>query len=247
MSEAGTEAGVPSPAAAGRRSPAAGSPARSAVKRAVDISVAVVGLVATSPIVGFLLVASAVTFRANPMFVQRRIGRGGREIPVPKIRTLPPGSPPDADKRALIGTSVPRLARFMRRTHLDELPQLWSVLVGHMSLVGPRPEMPGLAAHFDPEHARIRTSMRPGITGLWQVSEGVVGLIRDTPEYDLVYVRNWSLRLDAWILWRTLRVYLPGHRPVTMDDVPSWAGGPAGKREMGRLALVPGRPDTDGG
>ena len=93
----------------------------------------------------------------------------------------------------------------MRRLHLDELPQLFLVVIGKMSLVGPRPEMHSLTTHYGDEFAAQRTQVRPGCTGLWQISEHCTKMIFEHPEFDLQYVQNRSLRFDMWIIARTLQ------------------------------------------
>ena len=92
----------------------------------------------------------------------------------------------------------------LRGHHLDELPQLWLVIAGKMTLVGPRPEMPTLSASFDREFVADRVSVKPGCTGLWQVSQGSRGLIGESPEWDRHYVEHATLRLDLWIMFRTV-------------------------------------------
>lgn len=195
-------------------------------KRAVDLAV-VVGL---APLWGpLVLVLAAVVWledRASPFFGQERIGEDGRTFRAWKLRTMVP----DADavlQRALDADPVlrdeweqfyklekdPRITRVghvLRRTSLDELPQLYNVLTGKMSLVGPRP-LPRYHHEDLPERVRqLRERVRPGITGLWQVSgrsdTGTAGMER----WDPYYVRNWSPWLDAVILVRTFRVVVRG-------------------------------------
>ena len=91
-----------------------------------------------------------------------------------------------------------------------------------MSLVGPRPEMQVVAATFDPDFVEERLRLRPGCTGLWQVSVRADQLIGEAPEYDCYYVHNSCIRLDLWILWRTAVQLLPGVGRVTLQDVPRW-------------------------
>jgi lipopolysaccharide/colanic/teichoic acid biosynthesis glycosyltransferase len=103
-----------------------------------------------------------------------------------------------------------------------------------MSLVGPRPEMPGLHAQLGPDFAKMRTQVRPGCTGLWQISERCDHLIGEAPEYDAFYLTHRSLRLDAWILWRTLVMVARG-TTVNLAKVPSWT---LGRGEAARLPVV---------
>jgi lipopolysaccharide/colanic/teichoic acid biosynthesis glycosyltransferase len=195
-------------------------------KRAFDIAAGLVLVLVTLPALLVLLLASAVSYRSWPLFTHERLGRGGKPFRFAKIRSLPVCTDGYADKYSLREVRISGVGRFLRRTHLDELPQLWQVVTGQLSLVGPRPEMPGLASRFDPEFVAARLAVRPGVTGLWQVSEGVKGLIGESPEYDLWYLERMSPRFDLWILWRTVRKVLPGGGHVTLADVP-WCVVPA--------------------
>lgn len=194
------------------------------MKRAIDGVVAVVLSIVTAPIVILLLIGSAVTYRAVPLFVQPRLGLDGRVFRCVKVRTLPTSAPVDADKYSVAAIEPGRWGRTLRRRHLDELPQLWLVATGRMSLVGPRPEMPRLAATFDADFVAERTTVRPGCTGLWQVSVDVARLIGEAPEYDLHYVRHHTLRLDAWIIGRTVTTLLGGPKITSLGDIPAWTG-----------------------
>jgi len=184
-------------------------------KRVIDVLCAGVGLVLASP----LLLSIALHVRraegAPVIYRQMRIGLNGRPFEVLKFRTMVP----DAERqvaqlelfnevrgRAFKITNDPRLTRsgrFLRRTSLDELPQLWNVLRGEMSLVGPRPPLPAEVRDYDVWHRR-RLSMKPGMTGLWQVSA------RNDPDFDqwvqrdLEYIDRWSLWLDLKILALTV-------------------------------------------
>jgi lipopolysaccharide/colanic/teichoic acid biosynthesis glycosyltransferase len=192
-------------------------------KRVVDVAVGVpLCLAFAVPIALFALVL-AVQLRGTPLFIHRRIGRGGRLIAIPKLRTLPTTTPRYADKTAVDLEPVSRFAALLRRTHLDELPQLFLVPLGHLSLVGPRPRMLSEAMACGDEYfATIRTSVAQGCTGLWQISHAQRARVSDGPEFDHFYVENHSLRLDVWIMWRTLLMFVGG-RPVGLDDVPRWA------------------------
>lgn len=104
---------------------------------------------------------------------------------------------------------VTRAGRRLRRYSIDELPQLMNVLRGDMSLVGPRPALPTEVEQYD-DWVRNRLKVKPGMTGLWQVSGRTETSFADYVRYDLFYIRNWSLSLDFWILWRTLRAVFTG-------------------------------------
>lgn len=194
-------------------------------KRVLDLLVGVPLALLALPFVAVLAVGSAITLRAWPLFVQRRVGRGGREFPFVKLRTLPTSAPSAVDKYHLDGVRIPAFCRFLRHRHLDELPQLLLVPIGWMSLVGPRPDMPKVLAHYPAELAEARSCVRPGCTGLWQVSTSVSKLIYEAPEYDVAYVLRGSVRLDLWILVRTFRVYLPRPRYIESCDIPKWTLG----------------------
>lgn len=189
------------------------------IKRVLDVLVATTLLLLTLPVLLLALLGSAVALRAWPFFVQERVGLDGRTFRFLKIRTLPPSTPAYADKYELTSVRIPAFTQALRRLHLDELPQLLLVLTGRMSLVGPRPELPNLHERLDPAFARLRTSVRPGCTGPWQVSDKREGLIGEAPEYDAYYVQHQSLRLDAKVLAHTARQMLGFDRPLRLDDL----------------------------
>jgi len=191
-------------------------------KRAFDLAAGVALSIVTAPIIALLAVGSAVSFRAWPLFVQERLGQDGRPFCFIKLRTLPTGTPADADKYTVAATTTTRWGRYLRASHLDELPQCWLVVTGRMSLVGPRPEMPALAARFDAAFMGERLAVRPGITGPWQVSTASSGLIGEAPEFDRLYLAHAGLRLDAWVLLRTA-VVLVSRRPLPLERFPGWA------------------------
>ena len=190
-------------------------------KRAIDVVLAALGLAILSPVL--LLVAIIVRLREGKpvLFWQTRVGVHGRPFRVVKFRTMVPGAEAlldDLEARNEISgpafklTADPRLTgtgRWLRSTSIDELPQLWNVLRGEMSLVGPRPPLPREVAAYDVWHRR-RLSMQPGITGLWQVAA------RRDPDFDrwvrldLDYIDRWSLWLDLKIIARTIPAMLAG-------------------------------------
>jgi lipopolysaccharide/colanic/teichoic acid biosynthesis glycosyltransferase len=192
-------------------------------KRAVDIILGTLLAVAALPLIVILAIGCAIVLRAWPFYAQRRVGKDGREFVMPKLRTLRPSVPGDATKYELDQAQIPRFCRFLRRTHLDELPQLLLVPIGLMSLVGPRPEMPSLLARYPEDVVFRRTRVRPGCTGLWQVSGASTGLIHESPEFDLAYIELCNTRLDLWILYRTLLISITRRADATLTDVPAWA------------------------
>ena len=184
----------------------------SVAKRTLDLVIGVPLAVLCSPVIAVLALGSAVSLRSWPIFVQDRVGLGGARFRFVKIRSLPSHAPTDVDKYVVREISTTRYGSFLRNTHLDELPQLYLVCSGSMSLVGPRPEMPALLANFDPGFARARTQVRPGCSGLWQISQKAGRLIAEAPQYDIIYLANASLIVDMWIIYRTVATRL-GHRP----------------------------------
>lgn len=194
------------------------------MKRAFDLAIGVPLAVASIPVIAVLALASAISFRANPFFVQPRVGRDGEIFTFVKIRSLPPTAPDAADKYEINGVKNTRVGRFLRHYHLDEIPQVWLVLQGTMSLVGPRPEMVDLSSTFDPDFVTTRTRVLPGCTGLWQVSTAADGLINERPQFDQHYVENQTLRLDIWIMARTVSAVVGGSEIKDVGQVPTWTG-----------------------
>lgn len=189
-------------------------------KRLVDIALGSLLAIAAVPIVVLLAIAVAIALREWPFFTHDRVGKDGELFRMIKIKTLPSNVPPYADKNDLDLYAIPALCRFLRATHIDELPQLLLVLRGKMSLVGPRPHWD---EPIDPHFLDVRTSVRPGCTGLWQLGHHRHLNAVAEPSYDYFYVEHSSLTLDAWILWRTL-LALPGlGKPRALTDVPRWA------------------------
>jgi len=184
-------------------------------KRGLDIVGATVGLIALSPLFGAVGVAILLTDGRPILFRQARSGHRGRVFEVVKFRTMTP----DADARraelrkynevsgnaSFKMTNDPRITatgRFLRRSSIDELPQLWNVLRGEMSLVGPRPLPLRDYELLDSWH-RGRYRVLPGITGLWQVSGRSELDFDDLVRLDFFYVENWSIWLDIEIIART--------------------------------------------
>jgi UDP-GlcNAc:undecaprenyl-phosphate GlcNAc-1-phosphate transferase len=201
------------------------TPVGAVFKRSFDLVVGVPLAILATPVILVFAIVSAVTIRAWPFFVQERIGRYGRTFRFWKIRTLPPNAPKYALKPAIGDLRLPRFSRFLRERHLDELPQLYAVMGGRMSLVGPRPKMPDEFEPVAEDYAAMRTRVPQGCTCLWQVGVHTAGLPSDSPEYDFWYLRHWSMRLDLWILWRTALTLVGAGRDMSLQEIPVWLVG----------------------
>ena len=179
-------------------------------KRLLDVIVSALLLLVLAPV---LLVVAWLVRRetgASALFVQERIGYRGRPFKMYKFRTMRPDVEPYAPgPETPDDPRVTRIGRWLRRYSLDELPQLFNVLRGEMSLVGPRPEMPFLVERYRPWQRR-RLDAKPGITGLWQIMGRKDLPLIDNIEYDFYYLRHQSLLLDLEILLRTIPVVLGG-------------------------------------
>jgi Undecaprenyl-phosphate galactose phosphotransferase WbaP len=197
------------------------------VKRTLDLLIAGVALLMATP----LIVVAAALVRlidGGPvLFFHRRKGLGGRTVAVPKIRTMKL----DAEKRLeeYLGANpglreewqtrfklrkdprlIPVVGKLFRRFSVDELPQLLSVVVGDMSLVGPRPLPDYHVSRFPPDFIELRQRVRPGITGLWQITVRSEGGLDEQQGFDTYYIRNWSVWLDLYVLSRTFAVVATG-------------------------------------
>ena len=175
------------------------------MKRGFDILVSLVALVLLSPLLLVAAAAVALESGAPVLFRQTRIGLGGREFAMYKFRSMVK----DAASRGSWQTSVDdpritRVGRFLRRTSIDELPQLLNVIRGDMSLVGPRPDVPAQRSMYNDSDWHTRTSVRPGITGLAQALLRSEATEAERLDLDLRYVRDHGLWLDLRILGMTL-------------------------------------------
>ena len=212
-----------SAAVAAARNPVSEWPSRRrfglALKRALDIAGASVALILVTPLM--LVVAAAILLvDGRPiLFVQERVGLGGARFRLVKFRTMVPDAEDRYEELAPLSDTrgagfkmrddprITHLGRWLRRSSVDELPQLWNVLRGEMSLVGPRPAPPREVARYDPWH-RGRLSMKPGMTGMWQVASRFDEDFDRRASLDLAYIRSWSLWLDVVILLRTVPAVL---------------------------------------
>jgi lipopolysaccharide/colanic/teichoic acid biosynthesis glycosyltransferase len=178
------------------------------MKRLLDLLLASIGLLLALPLIAAVAIAVRVVLGAPVFFVQERAGLGGRPFRLFKFRTMTPTvqSAPNGQSDA---ARLTPLGRWLRRWSLDELPQLWHVVTGEMSLVGPRPLPIAYLSRYTPAQVR-RHLVRPGLTGLAQVNGRNATTWPERLAYDVWYVDHRSLRLDLSILLRTVRLVLAG-------------------------------------
>ena len=196
------------------------APAVSSVaKRAFDVGLSAVLLVLAAPVIGVAMLLVRLTSPGPAIFVQKRIGFEGRKFDMYKLRTMRRGAERMQDELASCledktflkiedDPRVTRVGRLLRKWSIDELPQLWNVLKGDMSLVGPRPLLLCDFRKFPKREQLRRLSVKPGITGLWQVSGRSSLPDSERMRLDLEYVDHWSLGRDLAILARTLPVVI---------------------------------------
>ncbi|MFI6644922.1 sugar transferase [Streptomyces sp. NPDC050504] len=194
---------------------------RRVVKEVVDRMGAVILLVLLAPLMLLVALLVLLDSRGGAFYRQRRVGKDGREFTIFKFRTMAVGAHRARDELAdrnegagllfkmRSDPRVTRVGKVLRRYSLDELPQLFNVLNGSMSLVGPRPPLPEESAAYGPD-IRRRLLVKPGLTGLWQISGRSDLPWEEAVRLDLRYVEDWSLALDTVILWKTLRAVLQG-------------------------------------
>jgi exopolysaccharide biosynthesis polyprenyl glycosylphosphotransferase len=185
------------------------------VKRAMDVAGAIIGLVVGAPLLALIAFAIRLDSPGPILFSQARIGQGGVPFRMLKFRSMRAGSEAELENLRLLNESdgptfkmrddprITRIGRRLRRHSLDELPQLWNVLRGEMSLVGPRPPLPDEVDRYKDWHMR-RLEVRPGLTGLWQVSGRSLLSFDEQVLLDIHYVEKWSLWLDLQTLLRTI-------------------------------------------
>lgn len=214
--------GVEAPRTALEYSHAWTSPTNLVIKRILDAVISVIALLILSPVVLVLAIGVKLTSKGPVLYRWRVVGRHGRPFIGYKFRSMYSNADQLKENLQPLNemsgpvfklTNDPRVTKFgawMRRHSLDELPQLYSVLVGNMSLVGPRPPLVIEYAQFT-DYQKLKLAIKPGMTCLWQISGR--NKIRDFDDWvrlDLEYIRRWSLTLDLWILWKTTGEVLGG-------------------------------------
>ncbi|MFZ2112657.1 MAG: sugar transferase [Solirubrobacteraceae bacterium] len=180
-------------------------------RRAIDIVGGLLALILAAPVIAVSIVAIRLESRGHPIYRQRRVGKDGREFDLLKLRTMVDGAE-HVGAGLAINENDPRVTRvgtFLRRTSLDELPNLLGVVRGELSFIGPRPTIPVQVAQYT-ERQRGRLAIRPGITGWAQVNGRASLPWSERIELDLYYIEHRSLALDARILWRTVAIVLGG-------------------------------------
>ncbi len=186
------------------------TPLGSFVKRSMDLALAIPTFVLISPVMALICVLIKLDSRGPAMFAHDRVGKDGKIFRLYKFRTMSTETNPYAVAPGdQFDSRITRMGRFLRKTSLDELPQLWNVITGDMSLVGPRPEMPFIVEQYEPWQRR-RLDAPQGITGLWQIAGRKQLPLHYNLEYDFYYIRNWTLLLDVAILLRTIPAVLLG-------------------------------------
>jgi exopolysaccharide biosynthesis polyprenyl glycosylphosphotransferase len=187
------------------------NPVQARIKRAFDLVLASLAFALCLPVMAVIALLVRLD-SPGPIFVhQRRVGAGGRPFAMHKFRSMI-WNPEDLDRahtKRPDDPRVTRVGRVLRRTSLDELPQLWNVLMGEMSLVGPRPELPAIVETYEPWQLK-RFVVPPGMTGWWQVNGRSEAAMQHNTEIDLYYVQNYSILLDLQILARTLGAVIRG-------------------------------------
>ena len=181
------------------------------IRRVIDVAVSGSALLLTSPLLALAMLAVRLESRGHPIYRQRRVGRDGHPFDVIKLRTMVDGAEHIGAGLAVNENDarITRVGALLRRTSLDELPNLLNVLRGEMSLIGPRPTLPAQVEQYTPRQ-RGRLAVKPGITGWAQVNGRTTLPWSERIELDLFYIANRSLVLDLRILWRTVAMVLGG-------------------------------------
>jgi exopolysaccharide biosynthesis polyprenyl glycosylphosphotransferase len=178
-------------------------------KRLFDLVLSTVALVVSLPIIALIALAVKLDSHGPIFYGPHRVGQNGRLFRMWKFRTMYVGAERERRYKDREDPRCTRVGRLLRRWSLDEIPNLWNVFVGQMSLVGPRPEQPWIVERYEPWQ-RKRFAVPPGMTGWWQVNGRSDLPLHENVEYDIYYVQNYSPLLDLFILLKTIPVVLRG-------------------------------------
>lgn len=198
------------------------------IKRAFDLAIGIPAAVLSLPFIALAALAIWYIDGRPSFFIRPRIGRDGRPFDFVKLRTMVTDASEQLERRLAEDPAaraewerfcklsndprvLPYVGRLLRRTSFDELPQLWHVIKGEMSLVGPRPFPDYHIGMFDAQFQALRTTVPPGVTGQWQVSSRSLGDLPTQKREDLYYIRNWSIWLDLYLVLQTLPAIFRGH------------------------------------
>ena len=189
------------------------------IKRLLDITLAIIGVVLSFPVLGLLLIIAAFNTHSSGLLAQIRIGKDGKPFLLYKLKTMRDDNEASTFITSATDKRITHFGRFLRKTKLDELPQLWNVLIGKMSFVGPRPDVPGYADQLQGED-RIILTIRPGITGpaslAFKDEEELLAKQENPQQYNdeviwpekvrinKEYIKNYSLLTDIKIIWKTV-------------------------------------------
>ena len=191
------------------------------IKRAIDVTVSLLGLILLLPFFALVALLIKLDSEGPVFFTQIRVGKGEHLFACYKFRSMRQGAEAEMERLRMLNEAdgpifkirddprITRMGRMLRRTSLDELPQLFNVLMGHMSLVGPRPAPPAEVQRYQPWHKR-RLEVAPGMSGLWQVSGRSELSFDEMVLLDLYYIEHWSPVLDLQIMLRTLPKMITG-------------------------------------
>jgi len=181
------------------------------LKRFFDFSLCLIGVIIFLPLFLIIIIFIKLDSKGPVIFKQERIGGNGKKFIIFKFRSMRVEAEKCMEKPEKSFAQITRAGKFLRHRGLDELPQIFNVLKGEMSLVGPRPELPFITEGYS-VFQKQRLSIKPGITGLWQISGKTGEPIHHNLEYDLAYLENMSFPLDMKILFKTLIFLLKGGR-----------------------------------
>jgi lipopolysaccharide/colanic/teichoic acid biosynthesis glycosyltransferase len=198
------------------------------VKRALDLVLGCATAIVSAPVVALLALLVRLESPGDPIYRQARVGKNGQLFSIYKLRTMVSGAEFTGAGLAIAqgDDRITRVGALLRRYSLDELPNLWNVLRGEMSIVGPRPTVPVQVQQYT-ERQRGRLAVKPGITGWAQINGRASLPWPERIELDLWYVEHRSLRLDLLILARTIRIVLTGHG-LYKGETGGWVPSPGG-------------------